>query len=895
MGWCLYLSGVFLAVCSSTSLQAQSGKLAGYWENTTFGSFGPVILYVDISLTEISLRLETEGPQDGIPPFELTSPLRNTGGSAKIAGHPELGNVDGSITLMGDIDIKLDEVPHERIMAGSAMGKFDFEKLTLTLDYRIRFRTETPEDQLVEGVDFSLGKVSASTEAEPRFEYIYPRPMGDDLKTLTVGKDGSGATLLIAGGHRLIAHSGESFRETTFPPEVRLRTFLGVAYDGSGWAAFDDRGQTYRSADGIRWDESGRLPEDADYLDIASGTEPGRFTFVGMKGRLGEYALGRWAEALTPVVEWTVPGEPDLHRAIAVGRDVYVGGSTGTIVHWQGSAASAVVESIPNADTISDLALGSSLLVATTVTTGTTTGLTYKRPRDGGDWESAGLAKNFLSVVYNPTTSQFLLSGPNGFYSIYGDDLGEPELTRFSTWPQLQAAAVGDHFYATGTSGTFARIAADGTLTEFHERPFEWPFYDMARVADQLLMFSRFGRVFNSADFANSFKEQRIFSGFSSPSPRTSVHLPDGRLLLFTDERPAVALTSDGLTWETITPLLTPEGGATAPFVRTAAINNAGLILAVSLRQGDSTVLTTTPENPQVFESLGRDFFNPVVSIVATQERFLRAGKSFQMSLDGRTWTTIPGSETQGNFTTVYYDEPRGFGIAGTSTGRLYRSAFPFDSAVEVLSPVTSEIVDMTDAGDGRIALLTKEGKIALTSGGDFQLFDQVDGTFFGLYYDEVSKSLFAHGTNGVLARYQIEPVAVPLTGWEKWRADHFEEAQLANESVSGPFADPDGDGNWNVFEFGTNGDPWEYDPPVALRPFSDEDQLGTFVGFDLRLNAGIDELFRFETEVSGDDGQWINLGETRRQIEGEEIRLVHTEDTSTEGRLGRLRIIPRF
>ena len=91
-----------------------------------------------------------------------------------------------------------------------------------------------------------------------------------------------------------------------------MRSFLGVAYDGSGWAAFGDWGQTFRSADGIRWEESGRLPEDADYLDIAPGAEPGRFTFVGMKGRIGEYVLGSWGDALTPAVQWIVPGEPDL-------------------------------------------------------------------------------------------------------------------------------------------------------------------------------------------------------------------------------------------------------------------------------------------------------------------------------------------------------------------------------------------------------------------------------------------------------------------------------------------------------------------------------------------------------------------------------------------------------
>lgn len=512
-------------------------------------------------------------------------------------------------------------MPHEKIQAGSAAGKFDFEKLTLTLDYRIRFRTDTPEDQLVEGVDYSLGNVTASTVVEPRFEYIYPRPMGDDLRTLTVGKDGRGDVLVIAGGHTLLGHSGESFLETIFPPEVRLRSFLGVAYDGTGWAAFDDRGQTYRSTDGIRWEESGRLLEGASYQDIAPGTEPGRFTFVGLNGRIDEYLLGRWADQLAPAVSWTEPGEPDLRCAKATGGDVYVGGAAGTIVRWQSSAATAAVENIPGAETVADLDLGETLLVATTTTSGGSTGLTYNRPRDGDAWETAGLAKNFLSVVYNPTTSKFLLSGPNGFYSIYGDDLGEPEITRFSTWPQLRAAAAGDHFYATGPSGSFARIGADGLLTEFHERPFEWPFYDMGRIADQILMFSRFGRVFTSADFANSFKEYRIFSGFNSPSPRTSVNLPDGRLLLFTDELPGVALTSDGVTWETITPLLNPEGGVTAPWIRSAAINNAGLILAVSLRQGDSMVLTTTPENPQVFEVLGRDFFNPVVAIVVWPHR----------------------------------------------------------------------------------------------------------------------------------------------------------------------------------------------------------------------------------------------------------------------------------
>jgi hypothetical protein len=75
--------------------------------------------------------------------------------------------------------------------------------------------------------------------------------MGDDLKTLTVGKDGSGDVLVIAGR----AYPDRTFRRELSRNHVSGRGAIAIlsrgAYDGSGWAAFDDRGQTYRSADGI--------------------------------------------------------------------------------------------------------------------------------------------------------------------------------------------------------------------------------------------------------------------------------------------------------------------------------------------------------------------------------------------------------------------------------------------------------------------------------------------------------------------------------------------------------------------------------------------------------------------------------------------------------------------
>jgi hypothetical protein len=50
-------------------------------------------------------------------------------------------------------------------------------------------------------------------------------------------------------------------------------------------------------------------------------------------------------------------------------------------------------------------------------------------------------------------------------------------------------------------------------------------------------------------------------------------------------------------------------------------------------------------------------------------------------------------------------------------------------------------------------------------------------------------------------------PVTQPLAPLEAWRADSFTEAELLNLEISGPNADPDGDGARNLAEFasGTN------------------------------------------------------------------------------------------
>jgi hypothetical protein len=48
----------------------------------------------------------------------------------------------------------------------------------------------------------------------------------------------------------------------------------------------------------------------------------------------------------------------------------------------------------------------------------------------------------------------------------------------------------------------------------------------------------------------------------------------------------------------------------------------------------------------------------------------------------------------------------------------------------------------------------------------------------------------------------------LPVTTWLEWRAKMFNDDQLANVTVSGPNADPDGDGVVNVAEFALGGHP---------------------------------------------------------------------------------------
>ena len=56
------------------------------------------------------------------------------------------------------------------------------------------------------------------------------------------------------------------------------------------------------------------------------------------------------------------------------------------------------------------------------------------------------------------------------------------------------------------------------------------------------------------------------------------------------------------------------------------------------------------------------------------------------------------------------------------------------------------------------------------------------------------------------------------IANYAQWRAAYFYGADLADDLVSGPAADPDGDGQSNLLEYVTDGRPCEPDlPPLTI------------------------------------------------------------------------------
>ncbi len=98
--------------------------------------------------------------------------------------------------------------------------------------------------------------------------------------------------------------------------------------------------------------------------------------------------------------------------------------------------------------------------------------------------------------------------------------------------------------------------------------------------------------------------------------------------------------------------------------------------------------------------------------------------------------------------------------------------------------------------------------------------------------------------------------------GFGSWQAEHFSPAELADESVSGPYADPDGDGLANLLEYALGGDPRSASPEIAPRTALAEAEGGRFLvsGFTRPHPFPTDIDYRVET--SDDLVTWLEEAE---------------------------------
>lgn len=95
---------------------------------------------------------------------------------------------------------------------------------------------------------------------------------------------------------------------------------------------------------------------------------------------------------------------------------------------------------------------------------------------------------------------------------------------------------------------------------------------------------------------------------------------------------------------------------------------------------------------------------------------------------------------------------------------------------------------------------------------------NSVTGTFSEIDQSEVGRSRrFAVNTSGTAVEAEVETIFFDSFGG--WRGYFFTPEDQANDLVSGPSADPDGDGKDNLMEYATNGLPMTPDPdPLVLR-----------------------------------------------------------------------------
>ncbi len=132
-----------------------------------------------------------------------------------------------------------------------------------------------------------------------------------------------------------------------------------------------------------------------------------------------------------------------------------------------------------------------------------------------------------------------------------------------------------------------------------------------------------------------------------------------------------------------------------------------------------------------------------------------------------------------------------------------------------------------------------------------------------------------------------------PPGGFSDWRHRRFSPTDLSDESLSGPYADPDADGVVNLLEFALGGDP--HAPGSAPLPILESGGGAEDAAFRFTRPKAAAEAVRYDVQQSGDLTAWETLWSSSDHPYG---RIAATEpvnvtiETSSGARFVRLKVI---
>jgi hypothetical protein len=234
--------------------------------------------------------------------------------------------------------------------------------------------------------------------------------------------------------------------------------------------------------------------------------------------------------------------------------------------------------------------------------------------------------------------------------------------------------------------------------------------------------------------------------------------------------------------------------------------------------------------------------FPPSATPLSTVTHNYSAGSIW---VSGGTWNVIAPTGSQETLRTV--DPKRFWGAGGelelwTSTNQGL--TWTKTRAVTENSPRNHDYLRKALNGTSRFVTFWADGNPAAFSESHLY-FGNAEGTrFWELPYDMTTPT--------------AKPVEVNPP-YLRWQRSKFSLSQTADALVSGPDADPDGDGVKNLAEYAQGTDPLDSEDRGTLTAAIMEDGIGKFCGLNYRRSTDTFDLFH-KVEASGNLEDWQDI-----------------------------------